>query len=275
VFDRDYVEKAAHTGQVKIALMRDASPRYLVRCVLAGMYLSIVVFVYWSLLNDLGATPYGKLVGSMFFGVGLAMIVLSNTDLFTSNNLYLAISTYEGATTWRSAGVLWGVCYVGNLIGAIIVASLLYATGILDDLPANHSLYTGAAHKAHEAAIVIFWRGVLANWLVCLAVRLAFRCQEEIAKIVILILVVFMFLYLGGEHSIANMGTFSMALMGKSSLSLGDAMYNVLFATLGNIVGGVFFIAIPFAFINPPQPTPAPAERIHGHDKSLAEEQPL
>jgi nitrite transporter len=267
VFDRPYVEKAAHLGQVKIALMREASARYLVRCVLAGMYLSIVVFVYWSLINDLGATPYGKLLGSVFFGVGLAMIVLTNTELFTSNNLYLAISCYEGSTTWRSAGRLWGVCYMGNLIGAVIVAGLLYATGTIGDLPANHALYAGALHKTQEAAAVIFWRGVLANWLVCLAVRLAFRCHEEIAKIVILILVVFMFLYLGGEHSIANMATFSMALMGKSSVTLGGALYNELFATLGNIVGGVLFIAIPFAFINPaapieeaPEPAPAAAE---------------
>jgi nitrite transporter NirC len=267
VFDRPYVEKAAHLGQAKITLLHDASARYLIRCVLAGMYLSIVVFVYWSLVNDLGATPYGKLLGSVFFGVGLAMIVLTNTELFTSNNLYLAISSYEGTTTWRSAVGLWGVCYIGNLIGAVIVAGLLYATGIIGDLPVDHALYVGALHKTQEAAAIIFWRGVLANWLVCLAVRLAFRCHEEIAKIVILILVVFMFLYLGGEHSIANMATFSMALMGKSSLSLGGALYNELFATLGNIVGGVLFIAIPFAFINPaapmeaPQPAPAAAER--------------
>jgi nitrite transporter NirC len=271
VFDRPHVEKAAHTGRVKIALLRDDSIRYVTRCVLAGMYLSIVVFVYWSLINDLGATPYGKLLGSMFFGVGLAMIVLTNTELFTSNNLYLAISCYEGTTTWRSAGALWGVCYIGNLLGAVIIASLLYATGIIDDLPANHALYVGALHKAHEAAAVIFWRGVLANWLVCLAVRLALRCHEEIAKIVILILVVFMFLYLGGEHSIANMATFSVALIGKSSLSLGGAMYNELFATLGNIVGGVLFIAIPFAYINPPapieMPQPAPAtDPNRGHE---------
>jgi nitrite transporter NirC len=190
----------------------------------------------------------------VFFGVGLAMIVLTNTELFTSNNLYLAISCYEGSTTWGSAGRLWGVCYMGNLLGAIIIAGLLYATGIIGDLPAHHALYAGALHKVQEGAAVIFWRGVLANWLVCLAVRLAFRCHEEIAKIVILILVVFMFLYLGGEHSIANMATFSMALLGQSSVSLSGALYNELFATLGNIVGGVLFIAIPFAFINPAAP---------------------
>lgn len=260
--DRPYIEKAAHTGQAKIALLVDSPPRYVTRSVLAGIYLSIVVFVYWSLINDLGATSYGKLIGSLFFGVGLAIIVLTNTELFTSNNLYLAISWFEGKTKLRPTAALWTVCYLGNLLGAVIIAGLLYGTGIIDDLPANHALYAGALHKAHEAAAVVFWRGVLANWLVCLAVRLALRCHEEIAKIVILVLVVFMFLYLGGEHSIANMETFAVALIGKSSLSLADALHNELFATLGNIVGGVLFIALPFAYINPPKPADAPQMRM-------------
>jgi nitrite transporter NirC len=100
--------------------------------------------------------------------------------------------------------------------------------------------------------MVIFARGVLANWIVCLAVRIALRCHEEIAKIVVLLLVVFIFLYLGGEHSIANMGTFTIALMGHSPITPGDAVYNLLFATAGNIVGGVLLIGLPFAYINPP-----------------------
>jgi len=95
--------------------------RYLLRSILAGMYLSVVVFVYWSLMNNLHENAYGKIVASGFFGVGLAMIVLTNTELFTSNNLYLAISSYEGTTTWRQTLLLWIVCYIGNLGGAIIV----------------------------------------------------------------------------------------------------------------------------------------------------------
>lgn len=264
MFDRIYIEKAADTGRVKIALLQDSPGRYVTRCILAGMYLGIVVFVYWSLLNDLSATGYAKLIASLFFGVGLAIIVLTNTELFTSNNLYLAVSCYEGTANWRGTLMLWTVCYGGNLLGAIVIAALLYGTGMLGDLPANHALYAGAAHKVHQAAAVLFWKGVLANWIVCLAVRLALRCHEEIAKIAILILVVFMFLYLGGEHSIANMATFAMAMMGNGSVTLQGALYNEIWVTLGNILGGVGFMALPFAYINPPatdvQSAAVPAE---------------
>jgi nitrite transporter len=249
--DRRYVEKAAESGSYKVLLLTTDPVRYLVRSLLAGMYLSIVVFVYWTLMNSLHDSAYGKVIASGFFGVGLSMIVLTNTELFTSNNLYLAISSYEGTTTWRQTLLLWATCYVGNLTGAIVVAGLLFITGNISELPPNHALYLGAEHKVHEAALEIFARGILANWIVCLAVRIALRCHEEVAKILVLILVVFIFLYLGGEHSIANMGTFAVALLGHSSITLGEAANNVVFATAGNIVGGVLLMALPFAYINP------------------------
>jgi len=253
MIDRSYVEKASDSGVRKLELLESDPRRYIARSILAGMYLSIVLFVFWCLSNNLGSSPFGKVIASAFFGVGLTIIVFTNAELFTSNNMYMAVSSTEGHTSWPRTIFLWVICYLGNLVGVLIVASLLYAAGVLQDLPANHALYTGAEHKVHQAALAIFAKGILANWVVCLAVRLALRCKEDIAKIAVLILVVFIFLYLGFEHSIANMGTFSMSLLGNGSITLGDACYNLFFATLGNIVGGVFLVGIPFAYINPSQ----------------------
>ena len=84
-----------------------------------------------------------------------------------------------------------------------------------------------------------------------MAVRVALRCKEEIAKILVLILIVFIFVYLGFEHSIANMGTFSMAILGGGALSLGEALHNLLYSTLGNVVGGVLLVGLPFTYLNP------------------------
>ena len=85
----------------------------------------------------------------------------------------------------------------------------------------------------------------------CLAVRVALRCKEEVAKILVLILIVFMFVYLGFEHSIANMGTFSMAILGGGSLAPGDALHNLVYSTAGNVVGGVLLVGLPFRYLNP------------------------
>ena len=128
---------------------------------------------------------------------------------------------------------------------------LLLGAGSLNQLPPDHALFDGAVHKAQQAGSVIFFKGILANWIVCLAVRVALRCKEEIAKILVLILIVFIFVYLGFEHSIANMGTFSMAILGRGTLTIGDALHNLLYSTVGNLVGGVLLVGLPFTYLNP------------------------
>lgn len=248
--DRVYVEKAADAGVTKLGLLQEAPARYMLRSLGAGMALSLVVFVFWVLMHNLSDISLGKVIAAAFFGVGLTIIVFTNTELFTSNTMYLTVSSAEGRTSWGHTGALWIACWFGNLAGAILLAVLLAGAGSLAQLPPDHALFSGAAHKAHQAAGVIFVKGILANWIVCLAVRIALRCKEEVAKILILISVVFIFVYLGFEHSIANMGTFAMALLGGSDLTLADALHNLLYSTAGNIVGGVVFVGLPFTYLN-------------------------
>ncbi|WP_373976651.1 formate/nitrite transporter family protein [Chitinibacter sp. SCUT-21] len=251
MLDRSYVEKAADSGLNKLNLLRTDPRRYTVRSILAGMYLTITVFTYWLLVHNLHDISLGKVIASLFFGVGLTIIVFTNAELFTSNTMYLSVSSAEGKTNWKETTFLWTVCFCGNLLGAAIVAGLLYGAGVIQPLPSDHALYAGAAHKVHQSAQVIFFKGVLANWIVCLAVRLALRCKEDVAKIMVMMLVVFIFLYSGFEHSIANMGTFAISLLGNGSISAGEALHNLTYSTLGNIVGGVVFLGLPFAYLNP------------------------
>ncbi|MGO8924107.1 MAG: formate/nitrite transporter family protein, partial [Xanthobacteraceae bacterium] len=140
MIDRIYVEKAADAGFGKIRLLEDDPLRYMVRAVGAGMGLTLVVFVYWVLKQNLHDISMGAVIASGFFGVGLMMIVFTNTELFTSNNMYLAISSAEGRTNWRQAALLWISCYVGNLAGAIFVSLLLVGAGSLSQLPPDHAL---------------------------------------------------------------------------------------------------------------------------------------
>ena len=251
MIDRSHVEKAADAGFGKINLLQDDPLRYMLRSVGAGMGLTLVVFVFWVLKQNLHDISIGAVIASGFFGVGLMIIVFTNTELFTSNNMYLAVSSVEGRTSWKQAALLWISCYFGNLAGAILVALLLLGAGSLGQLPPDHALFEGALYKAQQAGSVIFFKGILANWIVCLAVRVALRCKEEVAKILALILIVFIFVYLGFEHSIANMGTFSMAMLGGGTLTMGEAVHNLIFSTAGNIVGGVLFVGLPFTYLNP------------------------
>ncbi|MCX9154913.1 formate/nitrite transporter family protein [Niveibacterium sp. 24ML] len=251
--ERPIVEKSAASGLRKISLLEEDPGRYIMRAVLAGMYLSIVVLVYWSLLNNLHDSPFGKVLASLFFGVGLSIIVFTNSELFTSNNMYLAVSSAEGKTSWGQMIELWIVCYFGNLVGALILTGLLYGAGVLDALPPEHALNQGAVHKVHQSAQVIFFKGILANWVVCLAVWVALQVKEDFTKMIAMILVVFIFLYLGFEHSIANMGTFSMAIMSHGGLTIQEALFNLVFSTLGNVIGGAVFVGLAYRYLSPEQ----------------------
>lgn len=248
--DRGYVDKAADAGFGKVAMLQDDPFRYMLRAVGAGMGLTLVVFVYWVLKQNLHDISMGVVIASGFFGIGLVIIIFTDTELFTSNNMYLTVSSVEKRTSWKQAALLWISCYFGNLAGAILLTMLLVGAGSLGQLPSDHALFDGALQKAHQAGSVIFFKGILANWIVCLAVRIALRCKEEIAKIAVLLLIVFIFVYLGFEHSIANMGTFSMAILGGGTLTIGDALHNLLYSTAGNVVGGVLLVRLPFTCLN-------------------------
>ncbi len=84
-----------------------------------------------------------------------------------------------------------------------------------------------------------------------------------------LILVVFIFLYLGFEHSIANMGTFLMSLLGKGTLTPADAIFNLVFSTAGNIVGGAGMVGLVHTFLNDAGSNPASVPDVSGRNTSL------
>jgi len=256
------IEKLEHSGEKKISLLKNFPAKYWLRAVMAGMYLTIVGFVYWSLLNNISDPATGKLLGSLFFGVGLTIIIFTNSELFTSNNMYLVVSSLKGKTRWQDTFHLWTACYLGNLLGSVIIALLLWGGDILKVLPADHILYDYALNKARQPGSVIFIKGIMANWIVCLAVFVAMGLKDEIAKMFSIILIVFIFLYLGFEHSIANMGTFSISLAGNGSLTLQDALYNLLFSTPGNIVGGGLFVGMVYVYLNEEMAVQKKTERL-------------
>lgn len=248
--EKHIIKKMSQYGRKKADMLERTPSHYWLRSILAGMYLTIVGLVYWTLLNSISDHSMGKLLGSLFFGVGLTIIVFTNSELFTSNNMYMAISTFQKETSWKETCWVWIICYLGNFAGAFLIALLLAAGGIFENLPLDHALYKSAVLKAQQPALHIFVKGIFANWIVCLAVWVAFRLQEEISKIVSILLIVFIFLYLGFEHSIANLGTFSMSLLGKGTLTFQEALFNLLYSTPGNIVGGALFLGFAYCYLN-------------------------
>ena len=135
---------------------------------------------------------------------------------------------------------LWIFSYIGNLIGSIIGGALFVFSGVATPQIVDAFVKAGVA-KTTASAGQLFFRGILCNFLVCLAVLSGIKLKEETAKLIMVFWCLFVFITCGFEHSVANMTLFTIAnLLNGAKVTLGGCAYNLLFVTLGNIVGDGF-----------------------------------
>jgi nitrite transporter NirC len=126
-------------------------------------------------------------------------------------------------------------------------------------------------HKAEATSGELFFRGVLCNLMVCLAIWCAGRLQNEVAKIIVIFACVMVFITSGFEHVVANMTTLSFGLMdGVPHATIGEFARNVLFVGLGNLVGGGLLVgAANVAAASAPK---APAPTAEPADATIPEQ---
>lgn len=191
----------------------------------------------------------GKLAGACVFPCGLAMVVIAGSELFTGNNL-IVLSVLEKRST--VAGMLknWVFVYLGNLLGSLLVVVLAVYGGVFANGEVAAALVTTAAGKASLDFSDALLKGVLCNFLVCIAVWMSFAPKSVEGKIIAVFFPIMAFVISGFEHSVANMfylpaGILTAAQYGieASGLTLGNALlHNLLPVTLGNIIGGVLLV---------------------------------
>ena len=205
-----------------------------------------------------------KLVGAMTFATGLMMVVLTGAELFTGN-VMMTFAVIEKKTSFLKLLRNWSIVYIGNLVGSIILATLIYFSGCSHN---SHEALgalglTTAYTKATLPLVEAFTRGILCNWLVCLAIWMASSSRHVIGKIFAIFFPIMTFVASGYEHSIANMYFLTNGLFLKhtpaivaasgltadqlSNLSLKSCIFNNLIpVTLGNIVGAIVFVVLLF-----------------------------
>ncbi len=210
--------------------------------------------------------PYGvnALLKGLIFTVGLILVIVAGAELFTGNNLIL-MAVLSKKTTVAKMLRNWGVVYLGNLIGSVLVALIMVMS----------KQYTFAGGAIGKTALSIanaktglgFWSaiglGIMCNLLVCLAVWLTFSARTTGGKILAIIPPIAAFVAAGFEHSVANMYFVPVGLLIKAFdpafyASAGEYanltwanffIKNLLPVTIGNIIGGAFFIGAAYWFI--------------------------
>ena len=232
--------------------MNDFPSRYVAMSALAGAYLGFGIVLIFSVGAPLAGTefaPFMKLIMGASFGVALSLVIFSGSELFTGNNMIFAVGKLKNRVSFHAIFKLFALCFVGNLLGSVFFAWLVVQGGSLS-VEAQALIVKVAGAKMALGAREAFFRGILCNWLVCLAVWIANRNGDETAKLIMIFWCLFAFIGSGYEHSIANQSLMSLALFVSHGpeVSLTGFFYNQVFVTLGNIMGGGVMVGMAYVF---------------------------
>jgi formate/nitrite transporter len=292
--------------------------------ILAGVYIgfgaNLATMVGHDIPKFLG-NGLGQFMFGGVFSVGLMLVVIGGAELFTGNNMFLMVSALEGKSTWGELLYNWVVVWIANFVGSLLLVYIIVGGfyGVGADGVASAGMFKGAV-GAKSLAIAqgklsltwsaAFFRAILCNWLVCMAVWLALAGKDVISKIFACFFPIMAFVASGFEHSVANMFFIPIGLevsqipavvdaAAKSVLSPDQAailaaggtlpaeavaamdafkakvaelftwgnfiVKNLIPVTLGNIVGGGFFVGTLYWFSYLKKSAPAAAA---GTDKS-------
>ncbi len=240
--------------------------------VLAGGFISMgAVFSTTVTAGATGHLSYGvtRVLGGLVFSLGLILVVVAGAELFTGNNLII-MAWANGRVTTLQILRNWLLVYVGNFMGAMSTAVLMYISSQYDfgKGTVGINILNTAAAKCQLGFIQAIALGIACNALVCMAVWLCYSARTTTDKILSVIFPITAFVAAGFEHSIANMYFIPIGLFVKSGAShvfwqtvgktasdfSGITWTNFIFAnllpvTIGNIFGGAVMVGLVYWFI--------------------------
>jgi len=225
--------------------MKHSPLAFLIGSAMAGAYIGFGVILMFTVGAHVDPA-YAHLIMGAVFACALTMVVFAGADLFTGTAMYMPFAVLRGEVGVGSMALVWVTCWIGNLLGAAVLAAILHAAGggvLLMD--GSATFFKAVEAKMAAPSLQLFAKGILCNWLVCLAVWMAARTTNDCAKLGLIFWPIFAFVASGFEHSVANMFTFALCLMAEhpDPITLGGAIHNELFVTSGNLVGGAIFMS--------------------------------
>ncbi|NYT06413.1 MAG: formate/nitrite transporter family protein [Methanomicrobiales archaeon] len=267
------VAKAGDAGKYKSGL----SPvNMLIRGFMAGAYIAIGGALATTCFTGVAATlgaGMAKLILGGVFPVGLIIIVLTGAELFTGDAMLAPMAAFIHKISWAAVLNLWVWVYIGNLIGSIVYAYIMAygpftgfsATGVATvnafGLSAISIGLGKVGYVGGAATWSCFLKAIGCNWLVNLAVLLGICADDLVGKFFGIWFPIMAFVSSGFEHCVANMYFIPAGIMCAGMLNadqiatigadkLATLNYvtmftnNIIVVTIGNIVGGLFFVGI-------------------------------
>ena len=255
------VDQFAKTAVAKAAYLRRSPGGFFISSMLAGAYVGLGIILIFSVGSNLDPGIRPLAMGASF-AIALTLVIFAGSDLFTGHTMFMTLGWLQKRIGSRDLGASWGMTWIGNLAGCLILGMLFVAGGggvVLSSQ--SHLMINVAAAKMNAPALELFARGILCNWLVCLAIWTSARMTNDTAKCIAIFWCLYAFIASGFEHSIANMTIFAIALFAEhpATVTWGGMGWNLLWVSLGNTVSGAGIVGVGY-WAASREPATAPAQ---------------
>lgn len=255
------IEEKAETIGVNKANMNTNLKSLVPLSLLAGMFIGMgALFMTYVKADQTLSFAAASVLGGFVFSLGLLLVIVAGAELFTGNTM-MVMAALSKKIGWGDVGKNWVLVWVFNFIGSLILVGIIFGTGVMamkaGDNTIGNQMVAVASGKINLDPAQIFFRGIMCNFLVCLAVYMGFAGRTVIDKVFTTIMPVMAFVAMGFEHCVANMFFLPMGVLAAgagfgtqidaallANVNWGGVFYNIGFATLGNIVGGAIFVGV-------------------------------
>lgn len=248
----------------------------LLKCILlgimAGAFIAFGGATSNAAIHNIANQGLAKALAGAIFPVGLMMIVFVGGELFTGDCLMIAGVMDKRFGAFKMIKTLV-VVWLSNLVGGLIVVTLVYFSGLLDYTDGMLGAFTikVALAKCTITPVKAVCSGILCNILVCIAVLMATSAKEIAGKVWAIFFPIWAFVVGGWEHCVANMFYIPAGILAScndkyvaraeelygitaeqiaANVNIGGFISNQIPVTIGNILGGMVFVALPLYAIH-------------------------
>jgi formate transporter FocA len=274
-------EMASRAEDVGVRKARLDTVSLFALAVLAGAFISLGAIFATTVSAGAGDLPFGlvRLLAGLAFSLGLILVIIGGAELFTGNTL-IVMAWASGKVSSKLVLRNWSIVYVGNLVGALGTAAVMFVSGQYafgEGSVGLAALTIGNAKTGLEFVPAIAL-GMMCNALVCLAVWLTFSARTTTDRILAIVPPITAFVAAGFEHSVANMYFIPEAIAIRNFAPIGFwsaidrvpadfpnltvqafLVANLLPVTIGNVIGGTLMVGIVYWFVylrGPRSPAP-------------------
>lgn len=204
----------------------------------------LLMSTVFTLFGDSLSPEALKLCLALCYPIGFIFVIIGRSELFTEHTALAILPFLKGSVGLSQLLTLWGLVYLGNLTGGYLFSFIISKLGVAIGFTSSEGLFHLAEELIHHDWYIIFFSALLAGWMMGLLGWLVTSSQETISRIFVIVLVTAVIGLAGLHHCIVGSIEVFTGFITSPEITLSSYMKFQIWATIGNIIGGAFFVAV-------------------------------